>query len=345
VKKTTVRVIFALLAVAYVLTHFLGHAHAQSSLGIGTNEAMTPSIGLFAGWMNWINVQQQAFYRSLTGALKAMRDDGSKLWVMVGLSFAYGVFHAYMLANEVALRRGIMLSFISAFLQALTAIVVMTLVFLVLRGTSVSMTDATWFLEIASYALITAFGAWLLRRKALPPLLRLVGAAPPRSLSAAHATHPSHSHAHGHDHDHHGHQHGHSSHGHSHAEGEICESCGHSHAPDPSLISGDQFNWRSAWTAVAAVGLRPCSGALIVLSFAFLNGLWAGGVLSVFAMALGTAITVSALATLAVTAKNWAVAVAGDGRVGNRVHATIEIAGAASVFMLGLLLLTASLAA
>ena len=89
-----------------------------------------------------------------------MREDGSKLWVLVGLSFAYGIFHAagpghgkavissYMLANEVALRRGILLSFVSAFLQALTAVAVMTLVFLVLRGTAVSMTDATWFLEV-----------------------------------------------------------------------------------------------------------------------------------------------------------------------------------------------------
>ena len=71
--------------------------------------------------------------------------------------------------------------------------------------------------------------------------------------------------------------------------------------------------------------------------------LLAGGVLSVLAMAVGTAITVSVLATLAVTAKNWAVAVAGDGRMGNRVHATIEIAGAALVLLLGLLLLGASL--
>ena len=39
---------------------------------------------------------------------------------------------------------------------------------------------------------------------------------------------------------------------------------------------------------MAAVGIRPCSGALIVLSFAFLNGLWAGGILSVLAMAVGT---------------------------------------------------------
>ncbi len=96
---------------------------------------------------------------------------------------------------------------------------------------------------------------------------------------------------------------------------------------------------------MAAVGIRPCSGALIVLSFAFLNGLWSAGVLSVLAMAVGTAITVSLLATLAVTAKNWAVAFAGDGRAGNRVHAAIEIAGAGFVFLIGLLLLSASLTA
>ncbi|NGO51732.1 nickel/cobalt transporter [Allomesorhizobium camelthorni] len=370
--KTATRIVFAILALTYVLTHFLGHAHAQSSLGIGANEAVAPSTGLFAGWMNWINVQQQGFYRSLTGALKGMREDGGQVWLLVGLSFAYGIFHAagpghgkavissYMLANEVALRRGIMLSFVSAFLQALTAIVVMALVFLVLRGTAVSMTDATWFLEVASYALITLFGAWLLWRKAGPRIVGLFRGNPVRSLSAAHAHgHSGHDHVHdhtcSHDHAHHdhshdhaadshaAHSHDHAAHSHSHSAGEVCATCGHSHAPDPAMISGDRFNWKTAWSAVAAVGLRPCSGALIVLSFAFLNGLWAGGVLSVFAMALGTAITVSVLATIAVTAKNWAVAIAGDGRAGNRVHATIEIAGAAMVFLLGLALLGASL--
>jgi ABC-type nickel/cobalt efflux system permease component RcnA len=133
------------------------------------------------------------------------------------------------------------------------------------------------------------------------------------------------------------------SHDHHHDAGEVCSTCGHSHAPDPKMLSGDRFDWRTAWSAVAAVGIRPCSGALIVLTFAFLNGLWLGGLLSVFAMAVGTAITVSVLATIAVTAKNWAVAMAGDGRAGNRIHAAIEIAGAGFVFVIGLLLLTASL--
>lgn len=361
-KKTTTRVIFGLLALAYVLTHFVGHAHAQSSLGIGTNEATLPSTGLFSGVLNWINVQQQAFYRSLTGALKAMRQDGGQVWILVGLSFTYGVFHAagpghgkavissYMLANEVALRRGVMLSFVSAFLQAATAILLMALLFFVLRGTSVSMTNATWFLEIASYALIAAFGAWLLWRKASPLLIARFAGAPARSLSASHA-HAHHHHGpacgHDHHHDHQAHDHDHHDHGHHHvhAGSKVCASCGHSHAPDPSMLGSDRFSWKTAWSAVAAVGVRPCSGALIVLTFSFLNGLWVAGIMSVFAMALGTALTVAVLATLAVTAKNVAVNLAGDGRMGNRVHATIEIGGAAMVMLLGLTLLAASLAA
>ncbi|QIA22145.1 nickel/cobalt transporter [Mesorhizobium sp. AA22] len=371
--KPSLRLAFGLLAVALVTTHFLGAAHAQSSLGIGTNDGMAPTTGPFAHILMWINLRQQEFYRALAGAMKAMREDGNKLWLLIGLSFAYGVFHAagpghgkavissYMVANEVALKRGIMLSFVSALLQALTAILVMMLAYFVLRGTTISMTDAAWFLEVTSFVFVTLFGAWLLWRKAGPAILRLFGANPPYSLSAAHAghSHAGHSHthsvhalhAHGHDgHDHHhgarDHHHDHSGHDHHHhAAGEVCETCGHSHAPDPTLLSGDRFDWRTAWSAVAAVGIRPCSGALIVLSFAMLNGLWFGGVLSVLAMALGTAITVSILATLAVTAKNWAVYFAGDGRMGNRIHSIVEIGGAAFVFLFGLLLLSASLTA
>jgi ABC-type nickel/cobalt efflux system permease component RcnA len=354
VSKTATRAIFAALAIAYVAAHLVGHAHAQSSLGIGTNDAIAPSTGLFSHWLAWINQHQQAFYRSLSATMKAMREDGSKMWLLVGLSFAYGVFHAagpghgkavissYMVANEVALRRGVLLSFVSAFLQALTAIVVMLLAYFILRGTSVSMTDAAWFLEIASYVFVTAFGAWLLWQKAGPVVRRLAGVGPAHSLSAAHAH--EHEHLHGHDHDH-GHHHDHDHGAHHHHDGAVCATCGHSHAPDPVLLSEERFDWRTAWSAVAAVGIRPCSGALIVLSFALLNGLWVAGILSVLGMALGTAITVSVLATLAVTAKNWAVLLAGDGRLGNSIHSAIEIGGAAFVFALGLLLLSASLSA
>ncbi len=89
-----------------------GAAHAQSPLGIGSAEPSFALGGPFAPLMQWINVHQQMFYRALTGALKAMREDNWAMASLVGLSFAYGVFHAagpghgkavissYMIANE-----------------------------------------------------------------------------------------------------------------------------------------------------------------------------------------------------------------------------------------------------
>ncbi|OJT98945.1 MAG: delayed-early response protein/equilibrative nucleoside transporter [Rhizobium sp. 63-7] len=338
-------------------------AHAQSPLGIGSAEPGIQVSGPFAGLFAWVNGYQQAFYRALTGALKAMRQDPWQLGALIGLSFAYGVFHAagpghgkavissYMIANETELKRGVMISFLSAFMQGLVAILLVGAAYLVLRGSSVSMTQATQALEIASFAMIALFGAWLLFRKIrslrlpLPqPELQLAGVGntvfaveTPETVShrAAH---------HGHAHDHHHHHHGH--HDHHHAPGVVCETCGHAHAPDPEMLRAERFNVREAWSAIVAVGLRPCSGALLVMTFSLLNGLYLGGVLSVLAMSVGTAITVSTLATLAVTAKSVALRFAGRGSptaawVGNG----IEILGAVFVMLMGLLLLGAALQA
>jgi nickel/cobalt exporter len=182
-------------------------AHAQSSLGIGAAEPSIAPVGFGGGLIQWVNQQQQDFYRALTGALKAMREDPWQMWGLVSLSFLYGVFHAagpghgkavissYMIANEVALRRGVLLSFLSSFLQAVTAIVVVTAAYYLLRGASITMTQATHALEIASYALIAAFGFWLLSRK----LLSLRGTSP--GCPGRNGPHPSWHHAHHHDHD------------------------------------------------------------------------------------------------------------------------------------------------
>lgn len=318
------------LVLAAVLLGCLGGvAMAQSSLGIGNAEPVaTPSGGMLGPFFTWVGAEQKQFYKEMTDALRAMKNDGSAAWLLVGLSFLYGILHAagpghgkvvissYMVANETQLRRGVMLSFASALMQAVTAIVVVGAGFLILRGTTVSMTDAANWLEIASYALIVAFGLWLLFRK---------------TIGARTATHEHHEHTHDH------------GHGHHHDHGETCETCGHAHMPGPQLTDTVK-DWRSALGAIVAVGLRPCSGAVIVLSFALLNGLWLGGILSVVAMALGTAITVSALATLAVTAKNTALSISGQGAMSARVHSTIEIGGALLLVALGLVLLGGSLA-
>jgi len=308
-------------------------AHAASPLGIGSAEPGFNTTGLFGGLFAWINAQQVGFYRLMTGALKEMRETPWAAATLVGLSFAYGVFHAagpghgkavissYMLANEVELKRGVLLSFLSSILQGVVAILLVGAAYLFLRGTTVSMTDATRALETGSYALIALFGAWLLLRK-LAPARR----APALGLQAVEV-------------------HGAHDHGHHHHAGEICSTCGHAHAPDPSLLKGERFALREAWSAIVAVGLRPCSGALIVLSFALLNGLYLGGVIAVLAMSIGTAITVSTLATLAVTAKGAAMRFAGNGSAAARIGAAIEIGGALLVMVMGLLLLGASLQA
>lgn len=315
-------------------------AHAQSPLGIGTAEPAFNTTGIFGGFFAWVNMEQQRFYHTLTEAIKAMRDDPWHLWSLIGLSFAYGVFHAagpghgkavissYMIANETELKRGVLLSFLSSMMQGGVAILLVGAAYLVLRGSSISMTQATHFLEVVSYALIAAFGGWLLFRK-------LRGMRTRRLAPVV-----EHNHGHAHSHVHHDHSH---DHGHSHGPGEVCDTCGHAHAPDPSMLKGDRFALREAWSAIIAVGLRPCSGALIVLSFALLNGLYLGGVLSVFAMSIGTAITVSVLATLAVTAKDLAVRYASSGSSAMRISNGIEISGAMLVLVLGIVLLGASL--
>ncbi len=352
--RAGVRLAICLAAIAALA----GSVHAQSSLGIGAAEPWVAPTGPFAGFLQWVNERQQYFYHALTDAMRGMRGNPAAFWLLAGISFAYGIFHAagpghgkavissYMVANEVALRRGILLSFISAMLQAITAIVVMSAIFLFLRGTAITMTNATWTLELFSYGLVMLFGAWLFYSKVSRLWWMRRREPVAASLSAAHVHdthHTGHGHGYGHSHSHDGAHAHHHHHGHSHAPGEMCEECGHSHAPDPTLIGGDQFDWRTAWSAIMAVGLRPCTGALIVLTFAFLNGMWVAGIASVLAMAVGTAITVSALATTAVLAKNVAVRLAGGGAVSGVIQSIFEIGGALLVFLLGLTLFAASL--
>jgi ABC-type nickel/cobalt efflux system permease component RcnA len=345
------------LLAAASLFLFAGLAHAQSSLGLGNAEpgAGPPSglIALYAPWfqslLSWINTEQQGFYRLLTGSLKAMRENPFELWGLIGLSFVYGVFHAagpghgkavissYMIANETELKRGVVISFLSALVQGGVAVLMVAAGFLLLHGTAVTMTDAAKWLETVSFAAITVFGLYLLYRKLGPKFRYQPHSVPLVEPGLALAGGPDHRQLHHHDHhDHHHHDHG---------VGEVCETCGHAHAPAPEMLKGDDFTLRDAWAAIAAVGMRPCSGALIVLTFSFFNGLYLGGILSVLAMSIGTAITVSILATLAVTAKGWAMRRAGAGAAGLRVGSMIEIGGAIAVTLFGLTLFLASLQA
>jgi nickel/cobalt transporter (NicO) family protein len=287
-----------------------------------------------SGFAGWILAEQARFYRMLSSTIRAAKADGSAAYTLLGISFIYGIFHAagpghgkavissYLVANNETWRRGVVLSFAAAVLQALTAILIVGIAAVLLGATAKAMGDTVRIIEMVSYGLIILIGLRLLwvKGRALLHLLR------PRA-------HASHAHAHGHDH-HHGHDH---SHHHDDDEG---HAWGHAHAPEPSELKGPHWLKRGL-SAIFAVGLRPCSGAIIVLVFALAQGLFWIGVASTFVMGLGTAITVAAVATIAVGARGFAGRLArakpGAGLIALR---GLETAAAALIVLFGIALLT-----
>lgn len=311
-------------------------AVAQSGpFGVGAPEAAPiPTDGLFSDFFRWVAAQQSAFYQELTGAVRDMKQNGSAFWTLISLSFLYGVFHAagpghgkvvmssYVLANRETAKRGAVLCLLSSLLQALVAIGVISILAILFNATSLVITDASRFLEVGSYVLVTVLGAYLVF-KAIRGL-----------LSAQPASHDPH---HGHHHDHH------HSHDHDHHHDENC-GCGHAHAPSPELADQAKGSVKAAVAAIFSVGLRPCTGALIVLVFALAQGLFWAGVLSALAMGLGTAITVTTLMFLAVGTRRATLVFTGSNTRGAAyVLNGIQLLGAVAVFLLGGILLTAAL--
>ncbi|CAB3688215.1 nickel/cobalt transporter [Achromobacter pestifer] len=343
----------AALMAGLLLSLGMGAAMAQGAHPFGVPESGSSmgGPGWLASFFGQVSVWQSHFYRQLTGAVRAWQAEGGAAWTLIGLSFAYGVFHAlgpghgkavissYVLANRQTARNGALLALASALIQALVAIAMVAVLAIVFNATARTMNEATRWLELVSYALVTLLGAWLVWIKAIRPLLRRrqrvpVQAAAPSSTAtlkgavalraiAVHAPAPQ---AHAHHH-------------HSHSHDDDC-GCGHAHVPAPDQVAGP-LNWRRALSAVLAVGLRPCSGALIVLVFALSQGFFLAGVASALAMGLGTGLTVAVLACLAVAAGGAAT------RIGHRLSSAgaarlrygVEALAALAVLLLGILLL------
>jgi len=226
------------------------------------------------------------------------------------------------------------LSFVSALLQALVAVVLVGICAWLLNATAQTMCGAEKAIEIASYGLIALFGARLVWTKG-GGFMRALQA--PRAEPALAAVH--HHHDHGHNHHDHGHHHGHDHH-HDHDPGHVHdEHCGHSHGPTPDQLAGPG-GWRRGLGAIVAVGLRPCSGAILVLVFSLAQGLFWAGVVATFVMGLGTAITVATIAVVAVSAKDLARRLsAGREGGGALIMRGIEFGAAGLVLLFGLGLL------
>jgi len=326
---------FTFAIVGFFLVAFVIDAALAQPFGM-TRAASPPEIGGFTGW---ILTKQAEFYRMFSGLIRESKSDGRAAYTLLGISFLYGIFHAagpghgkavissYLVANDETWRRGIVLSFASAVLQAFTAIALVGIVAMLLGATAKTMGDTVRVIEIVSYGMIVVIGLRLLwvKGRAFLKLLR----------GGAHAN--DHHHDHGHDHHHHHHHHDHS---HDHDHDDEASAWGHAHAPEPKELTGKHW-FRRGLSAIVAVGLRPCSGAIIVLVFALAQGLFWVGVASTFLMGVGTAITVAAIATLAVGARGiagrFAKAKPGAGMILVR---GLETAAAMVIVLFGAALLT-----
>jgi ABC-type nickel/cobalt efflux system permease component RcnA len=87
--------------------------------------------------------------------------------------------------------------------------------------------------------------------------------------------------------------------------------CGHQHLPtEAQMRSGD--DWRARLMIILSMGMRPCSGAIMVLLFSKVIGVFGWGVASALAMSAGTSMTISSLALLVHSFRQLAVRLSGN---------------------------------
>lgn len=267
----------------------------------------------------WVFAQQRALHRELTAALRALEaaaDAGAALW-LIAASFVYGVLHAagpghgkavlsaYLLTHPSRVRRGAALGVAASLLQGVTAIALVYGSIWLAGWRAADTAAAVSWSERLSYAMLAGMGAWLSLRaaRALAAQFR------PAALPAC-----GHDHGAPHHHDHH---------------------CGCAHAPSAEAVA-EASGVRASLGLALSIGLRPCSGAVLVLVFAYsLKIAWAG-MLAAMAMAAGTALTVATLALIAVKARGLAARLsAGNGRAAARIGAAAALCGGLAVTLLG----------
>lgn len=294
----------------------------------------------------WVREKQQAFYGQLSRAIRDIRS-GSVLaasWTLLLLSFGYGVFHAagpghgkavisaWLVATESELKRGVLISAMSAVIQALTAIAIVSVLLLAVASVGATARNVAGLLESASYAMIGAMGLYLIWTAFRSWRTSTPAPHPARDASARvsrihhfdtfqqqdpAAASP-------------------------HVHGPDC-GCGHAHVPEAAQVRGD-WSLAKAFSLAFAVGIRPCTGAILVLVFANALGLYWAGIASTFAMALGTFITVSVIAAIAVYSRRLALRMArGESRWMEWLGFGLRLGGGAVISFLSVILFLGSL--
>ncbi|WBV22451.1 nickel/cobalt transporter [Pantoea piersonii] len=257
----------------------------------------------FALWQYWPQILlqsvswQKELHQQMTQLLQQVKTAPEQAGGMLVLfSLAYGVLHAlgpghgkvvittFLATHPARLKTTLRLTLLASLLQGSVAIVLVTLMLVVLQTSSRQLHLSSYWLEKGSYLLVIGLGVWIGVRalKALRRQLR------PRSPMKIHALRADHQHdAH-------------------------C-GCGHAHLPDAQQVAG-AVSLKTQLLLVASMGLRPCSGAIMMLLFSRVIGVYLWGVLSAAVMALGTALTISAIGLLVQRSRTLALRLGGESR-------------------------------
>ncbi len=265
---------------------------------VGVAVALGMSALWFTGGLDdlarWAAARQREVQNAMAGALRALRAaEPGALLALMAVAFTYGFAHAagpghgkvviggYGMARRVPILRLSAIALVSSLAQATTAIaLVYGGVFLLNLSREHVVALAEVQLAFVGHVLIGLIGLWLVWR-GLRGLMRQ--RAPCAVVTAG---------------------------GRHHNRDDICDHCGHRHAPSIDEVAA-MTNWREAAAIVAGIAARPCTGALFLLVLTWRMGLEAAGIAGVYVMGLGTAAVTVAVATASVLVREGALGTAG----------------------------------
>ena len=228
---------------------------------------------------------QKALHTLLASHIGAVAENAPKYGgALIALSFCYGVFHAvgpghgkaviltYLGTHKESMKRGAVISLSAAILQSLVAIVLVGILARLLKFKLAAVHSYGNDMAAASYIMVIMLGVMLV----ITAVRRLLSVRRSKSLT----------------------EHQESKHGHSHHHNTGC-GCSHTHAPEEN-----QSTWQTI-AVVISMGFRPCSGAIVVLIYAHLVGVYTYGVIATLLMGIGTGLSVSVIAVGTLYARSW----------------------------------------
>ncbi len=240
---------------------------------------------------------QKLLHEMLATHINAVSEDIFKYGgALIALSFGYGVFHAigpghgkavivtYLGTNQESVKKGIFISFTAAILQSVVAIVLVSALARVLKFKLADVQSYGDDMALVSYVLVVLLG-FMMVVGSIRRMIKLRRSN--KQIDISH--HLDHSHAHDHHESHHHHADNHSS---------EC-GCSHTHVPKQN-----ESIWQTL-TVILSMGFRPCSGAIVVLIYAHLVGVYSYGVIATLMMGVGTGFSVSLIAVATLYARSW----------------------------------------